>query len=81
MTPDETAYQIVCDVFGSESGWEHVTRMIADALRAAVAAERARCLGSLEETRSLIIGHANATRDLGALDALEMAEKLIREGT
>lgn len=36
MSPEQRAYQIVCDTFGAESGWEHVTRWIADAIRKAV---------------------------------------------
>lgn len=49
MTPRERAYKIVCDTFGAESRWEHVTGWIEDEITFAVAAETERC-ATLSET-------------------------------
>ena len=47
MTPKEQACRIVCDTFGAETGWEHATlwieEAIEDAIQEALAEEKERC--------------------------------------
>lgn len=77
MTADERAVRAVRSAFGTESGWEHVTALVAHAIREAVGAERSRCAravaGLAEQGAYLVedlIRNAAMESAVGAIEGL-----------